>query len=113
VAGADEAKAELQEIVEFLRHPASITIWERASRAGVLLVGPPGTGKTLMARAIAGEAGVAFFNLSASEFVEMFVGVAPAACAICSSKPKPPRPPSSLLTSSMRSVAAVAQDWAR
>jgi cell division protease FtsH len=75
VAGADEAKAELQEVVDFLRHPQKYhDIGARIPR-GVLLVGPPGTGKTLMARAVAGEAGVPFFNISASEFVEMFVGV--------------------------------------
>jgi cell division protease FtsH len=75
VAGADEAKAELQEVVDFLRHPQKYhDIGARIPR-GVLLVGPPGTGKTLMARAVAGEAGAPFFNISASEFVEMFVGV--------------------------------------
>ena len=75
VAGADEAKQDLQEVVEFLRHPQKYhDIGARIPR-GVLLVGPPGTGKTLLARAVAGEAEVPFFNLSASEFVEMFVGV--------------------------------------
>ncbi len=75
VAGADEAKEDLQEVVEFLRHPQKYhDIGARIPR-GVLLVGPPGTGKTLLARAVAGEADVPFFNLSASEFVEMFVGV--------------------------------------
>jgi cell division protease FtsH len=75
VAGQDAAKKELVEIVDFLREPDKyIALGARIPR-GVLLVGPPGTGKTLMARAVAGEAGVAFFSLSASEFVEMFVGV--------------------------------------
>ena len=75
VAGADEAKQELQEVVDFLRNPQKYhEIGARIPR-GVLLVGPPGTGKTLMARAVAGEAGVPFFSISASEFVEMFVGV--------------------------------------
>jgi cell division protease FtsH len=75
VAGAEEAKIELQEVVDFLRHPQKYhDIGARIPR-GVLLVGPPGTGKTLMARAVAGEAGVPFFSISASEFVEMFVGV--------------------------------------
>jgi cell division protease FtsH len=75
VAGADEAKSDLQEEVDFLRHPAKYhSVGARIPR-GVLLVGPPGTGKTLLARAVAGEAGVPFFSLSASEFVEMFVGV--------------------------------------
>ncbi|MBM3155977.1 MAG: ATP-dependent metallopeptidase FtsH/Yme1/Tma family protein [Chloroflexi bacterium] len=75
VAGVDEAKQELQEIVEFLKYPEKfIALGARIPR-GVLLVGPPGTGKTLMARAVAGEAGVPFFSISGSEFVEMFVGV--------------------------------------
>jgi cell division protease FtsH len=75
VAGADEAKQDLQEVVDFLRQPQKYhDIGARIPR-GVLLVGPPGTGKTLLARAVAGEAAVPFFNLSASEFVEMFVGV--------------------------------------
>ena len=75
VAGVDEAKMELQEIVEFLKFPEKFnTLGARIPR-GVLLVGPPGTGKTLMARAVAGEAGVPFFSISGSEFVEMFVGV--------------------------------------
>jgi cell division protease FtsH len=75
VAGADEAKADLQEEVDFLRHPQKYhDVGARIPR-GVLLVGPPGTGKTLLARAVAGEAEVPFFSLSASEFVEMFVGV--------------------------------------
>jgi len=75
VAGVDEAKQELLEVVDFLRRPDKYhKIGARIPR-GVLLVGPPGTGKTLMARAVAGEAGVPFFSISASEFVEMFVGV--------------------------------------
>ena len=75
VAGVDEAKAELQEVVEFLKYPEKFnTLGARIPR-GVLLVGPPGTGKTLLARAVAGEAGVPFFSISGSEFVEMFVGV--------------------------------------
>ncbi|MCB9135937.1 MAG: ATP-dependent metallopeptidase FtsH/Yme1/Tma family protein [Anaerolineales bacterium] len=75
VAGADEAKRDLQEVVEFLRHPEKYHELGAKIPRGVLLVGPPGTGKTLLARAVAGEANVPFFNLSASEFVEMFVGV--------------------------------------
>ncbi len=75
VAGADEAKAELQEVVEFLQNPDRfLSLGARIPR-GVLLVGPPGTGKTLLARAVAGEAAVPFFPISGSEFVEMFVGV--------------------------------------
>ena len=75
VAGVDEAKEELIEVVEFLRHPDKFTRLGGRIPKGVLLVGPPGTGKTLLARAVAGEAKVPFFSLSASEFVEMFVGV--------------------------------------
>jgi cell division protease FtsH len=75
VAGADEAKEELREIVDFLRNPQKYHDIGAHIPRGILLVGPPGTGKTLMARAVAGEADVPFFNLSASEFVEMFVGV--------------------------------------
>src|SRR6478609_6811433 len=75
VAGADEAKQELQEIIEFLRDPQKFTKLGGRLRKGALLVGPPGTGKTLLARAIAGEAGVPFFSISGSDFVEMFVGV--------------------------------------
>jgi cell division protease FtsH len=75
VAGIDEAKAELEEIVDFLRAPAKYQRLGGRVPRGVLLVGPPGTGKTLLARAVAGEAGVPYFSLSASEFVEMVVGV--------------------------------------
>jgi len=75
VAGADEAKLELAEVIKFLREPESfIQVGARIPK-GVLMVGPPGTGKTLLARAVAGEAGVPFFHISGSEFVEMFVGV--------------------------------------
>ena len=75
VAGIDEAKEELQEIVEFLRNPQKFSRLGGKIPKGALLVGPPGTGKTLLARAIAGEAGVPFFTISGSDFVEMFVGV--------------------------------------
>ncbi|MFT0727469.1 ATP-dependent zinc metalloprotease FtsH [Synechococcus sp. F70.1] len=75
VAGIDEAKEELQEVVTFLKKPERFTAVGAKIPKGVLLVGPPGTGKTLLAKAIAGEAGVPFFSLSGSEFVEMFVGV--------------------------------------
>ncbi len=74
-AGGDEAKAELQEVVEFLRNPRKFQALGARIPKGVLLVGPPGSGKTLLARAVAGEAGVPFFHMSGSEFVEMFVGV--------------------------------------
>ncbi len=75
VAGVDEAKAELQEVVSFLKDPASFGRLGARLPKGVLLVGPPGTGKTLLARAVAGEAGVPFFSINGSEFVELFVGV--------------------------------------
>lgn len=75
VAGLDEAKQELQELVEFLRHPKKFVDLGAKIPKGLLLVGPPGTGKTLLARAVAGEAGVPFFSISGSDFVEMFVGV--------------------------------------
>jgi len=75
VAGVEEAKEELEEIIEFLKHPKKFQALGAKIPRGVLLVGPPGSGKTLLAKAIAGEAGVPFFSISGSEFVEMFVGV--------------------------------------
>ncbi|MBT6147345.1 MAG: AAA family ATPase, partial [Gemmatimonadetes bacterium] len=75
VAGADEAKQELSEIIEFLKDPRKFQRLGGRTPKGVLLVGPPGTGKTHLARAVAGEAGVPFFSISGSDFVEMFVGV--------------------------------------
>ena len=75
VAGAEEAKQELEEVVEFLKEPQKFASLGARIPKGVLLIGPPGTGKTLMAKAISGEAGVPFFSISGSEFVEMFVGV--------------------------------------
>ncbi len=75
VAGQEEAKQELQEVVEFLKYPEKFAALGARIPHGVLLIGPPGTGKTMMARAVSGEAGVPFFSISGSEFVEMFVGV--------------------------------------
>ena len=75
VAGIDEAKTELEEVVEFLKDPGKFQRLGGKIPKGVLLVGPPGTGKTLLAKAIAGEANVPFFTISGSDFVEMFVGV--------------------------------------
>ena len=75
IAGSDEAKQDLQEVVEFLKFPKKFASMGARIPKGVLLVGPPGTGKTMLARAVAGEANVPFFSISGSEFVEMFVGV--------------------------------------
>ena len=75
VAGADEAKYELEEIIEFLKDPARFQKLGGKIPRGVLLLGPPGTGKTLLARAVAGEANVPFYSISGADFVEMFVGV--------------------------------------
>ena len=75
VAGADEEKHELEEVVDFLKNPQKYTRLGAKIPRGILLVGPPGTGKTLLARAVAGEAGVPFYSISGSDFVEMFVGV--------------------------------------
>jgi cell division protease FtsH len=108
VAGIDEAKEELEEIVEFLRTRRKFQRLGGKIPKGALLVGPPGTGKTLLARAIAGEAGVPFFTISGSDFVEMFVGVGAAACATCSSRPRRTRPASSSSTKSTRSAVIAA-----
>src|SRR6478735_1680673 len=75
VAGVEEAKDEVEEIISFLKDPKKFTKLGGRIPKGVLMMGPPGTGKTLLARAIAGEAGVPFFSISGSDFVEMFVGV--------------------------------------
>ena len=88
VAGADEAKEELQEVIEFLKNPQKFIQIGAKIPKGVLLYGPPGTGKTLMARAVAGEAGVPFFSISGSDFVEMFVGVGAARVETCLKTPE-------------------------
>ena len=75
VAGVDEAKEELEEIVDFLKNPTKYSEVGAKIPSGALLIGPPGTGKTLLAKAVAGEAGVPFLSISAAEFIEMFVGV--------------------------------------
>ena len=75
MAGVDEAKQELMEVIEFLKNPGRFTEIGGKIPKGILLVGPPGTGKTLLAKAVAGESGVPFFSISGSEFVEMFVGL--------------------------------------
>merc|ERR1719261_2450307 len=77
VAGVTEAKQELQEVVTFLKHPKRYESLGARVPKGALLCGPPGTGKTLLAKAVAGEAGVPFFSMSGSEFIEMFSGVGP------------------------------------
>lgn len=103
VAGVDEAKEELQEVIEFLKTPEKFTRLGGKIPKGILLVGPPGTGKTLLARAVAGEAGVTFFSISGSEFVEMFVGSGQPACGTCSSRRRSKRPASSSSMNWMRS----------
>ena len=75
VAGLEEEKEDLEEVVDFLKNPQKYTKVGARIPKGVILVGPPGTGKTLLAKAVAGEAGVPFFSISGSDFVEMFVGV--------------------------------------
>ena len=96
VAGEDEAKESLQEIVDFLHNPKKYEDIGAKMPKGVLLVGPPGTGKTLLARAVAGEAGVPFFSIAGSEFVEMFVAWVPPRCGTSSSRPARKPPASSL-----------------
>jgi len=87
VAGIESAKQDTEiEIVDFLKSPAKYRALGASMPKGILLVGPPGTGKTLLARAIAGEADVPFFSVSASQFIEMFVGLAPRVCGICSKR---------------------------
>lgn len=102
VAGIDEAKAELVEIVSFLKDKTKYARLGAHIPKGTLLVGPPGTGKTLVAKAIAGEAGVPFFSISGSEFVEMFVGVGRHASTTCSNRHARPPPASSSSMSWMR-----------
>ena len=107
VAGLEGVKHDLQEIVDFLRNPAKFQRLGARVPKGVLLMGPPGTGKTLLGRAVAGEAGVPFFSINGSEFIQMFVGVARAASAICSTPPsKTPRPSSSSTKSTPSAVTA-------
>jgi hypothetical protein len=87
VAGVEEAIEELQEVKEYLANPSKFQAMGAKIPRGVLLFGPPGSGKTLLARAVAGEAGVPFYSISGSDFVEMFVGVGAARCGTCSSRP--------------------------
>ncbi len=112
VAGIEEAKEEVMEIVEFLKNPKKFQRLGGRIPRGVLLVGEPGTGKTLLAKAIAGEADVPFFSISGSDFVEMFVGVAHHASATCSSRPKTTVRASSSSTKLTRWVVVAAADSA-
>jgi cell division protease FtsH len=112
VAGAEEAIEELQEIREFLSEPAKFQAVGAKIPKGVLLYGPPGTGKTLLARAVAGEAGVPFFSISGSDFVEMFVGVGASRVRDLFEQAKEPRRPSSSSTRSTPSAATAAPAWA-
>lgn len=97
VAGQEEAKEALQEMVEFLKNPEKYKKIGAQMPKGALLVGPPGTGKTLLAKAVAGEANVPFFSISGSEFVEMFVGRGQHVCVIYSNRPEKKRHVLSLL----------------
>ena len=111
VAGLQEEKEELEEIVDFLKEPSKfIQVGARIPK-GVILVGPPGTGKTLLAKAIAGEAGVPFFSISGSDFVEMFVGVVLPVCGTSLRRRKSISRVSSLSMRSMRWRAVVAPAW--
>ena len=112
VAGQDEAKESLQEVIDILHNPSKYTEIGAKLPKGALLVGPPGTGKTLLAKAVAGEAGVPFFSISGSDFVEMFVGVAPAVSATCLRKPPKWPPASSSSTRSTPSVNPATTAWA-
>ena len=128
VAGMAEEKEDLEEIVDFLRNPAKYTKLGARIPKGIILVGQPGTGKTLLAKAVAGEAGVPFFSISGSDFVEMFVGVgasrvrdlfaeakknAPCiASGICLRRRRRMPPASSLLTRLTQSAGAEAPAWA-
>ena len=107
VAGQDEAKESLVEIVDFLHNPQKYSTIGAKLPKGALLVGPPGTGKTLLAKAVAGEAKVPFFSLAGSDFVEMFVGWVRPASVICLRRPRKMPPVSSLSMRSMPSVRAV------
>ena len=112
VAGNEEARQDLEEVVEFLKEPQKFASLGARIPKGVLLVGPPGTGKTLMAKAVSGEAGVPFFNISGSEFVEMFVGVGASRVRDLFEQAKKNSRALSSSTRSTRSAATAVQGWA-
>ena len=112
VAGADEAVEELYEIKDFLQNPGRYQALGAKIPKGVLLYGPPGTGKTLLARAVAGEAGVPFFTISGSDFVEMFVGVGASRVRDLFEQAKSRTRPIIFVDGSTRWVASAAQAWA-
>ena len=112
VAGVDEAKTELAEIVDFLKTPERYAAIGARIPKGVLLVGPPGTGKTLLSKAVAGEAGVPFFIISGSEFVELFVGAGAARVRDLFEEAKKKAPSSFSSTNSMPSARAALAPWA-
>lgn len=111
VAGEEEEKQELVEVVEFLKDPRKFTTLGATIPHGVLLEGPPGTGKTLLAKAVAGEAGVPFYSISGSDFVEMFVGVGASRVRDLFDQAKKVPQPSSLSMKLMPSVAVVVPEW--
>ena len=112
VGGNEEAKQELQEVVEFLQEPEKFVSLGARIPKGVLLVGPPGTGKTLMAKAVSGEAEVPFFSISGSEFVEMFVGVGASRVRDLFEQARRTHRASSSSTKSMQSADTAARAWA-
>ena len=112
VAGADEEKADLEEIVDFLKEPKKYMALGARIPKGVLLVGPPGTGKTLIAKAVAGEAGVPFFSISGSDFVELYVGVGASRVRDLFDQAKKHALPSSLSTRSTRWAVSAVPVWA-
>ena len=111
VAGLEEEKEELKEVVDFLKDPQKYTKVGARIPKGVILVGPPGTGKTLLAKAVAGEAGVPFFSISGSDFVEMFVGVGASRVRDLSKRASVMHRASSLLMRSMLLQDSVEPAW--
>lgn len=112
VAGCDESKQELEEIIDFLKDPSKFQRLGGRIPKGVLMVGPPGTGKTLLAKAVAGEANVPFFSISGSDFVEMFVGVGASRVRDMFAQAKKMRPVCCLSMKLTRSAAIAVPVWA-